>query len=328
MGVGSGTDSSRIAGECQSPDPLPASLNDPLKQFIEHLSSERRQALQTCRNYERDILRLARYLHGQQLVNWSELDVARLRRYVAELSRAGLGGRSIARHLSSIRRLYDYLLREKKVRDNPALGVRAPKSARRLPGVADVDQVNHLLNAESDDLLEVRDHAMFELMYSSGLRLSELVGLDCGAIDMRSGEVRVLGKGGKERVLPVGQQALKALQDWLGLRNSLASEGQPAMFVSQRGGRISTRSVQVRLRRWGITKGADQRFYPHLLRHSFASHLLESSGDLRAVQELLGHADIATTQIYTHLDFQHLAKVYDQSHPRAHRRSMRQNEDD
>ncbi len=318
----------RGSGESEGAAPLPQSLSEPLKQFIEHLSSERRQALQTCRNYERDTLRLAHYLHQQQVVHWSELDLGRLRRYVGELSRAGLGGRSIARHLSSIRRLYDYLLREKQVRDNPALDVRAPKSAKRLPGVADVDQINHLLNAESDDLLEVRDHAMFELMYSSGLRLSELVGLDRSAIDMSAGEVRVLGKGGKERILPVGRQALKALQDWLNQRGNLAAEGQPAMFVSQRGDRISTRSVQVRLRRWGIAKGADQRLYPHLLRHSFASHLLESSGDLRAVQELLGHADIATTQIYTHLDFQHLAKVYDQSHPRARRRPGQKTEDD
>ncbi len=325
--AGPGSDSPRIPGEYQHEAPLPPSLSEPLEQFIEHLSSERRQALQTCRNYERDTLRLAHYLNQQQIALWSELDLSRLRRYIAELSRAGLGGRSIARHLSSIRRLYDYLLREKKVRDNPALDVRAPKSAKRLPGVADVDQINHLLNAESDDLLEVRDHAMFELMYSSGLRLSELVGLDCSGIDMNSGEVRVLGKGGKERILPVGRQALKSLQDWLGLRASLAAEGQPALFVSQRGGRISNRSVQVRLRRWGMAKGADQRLYPHLLRHSFASHLLESSGDLRAVQELLGHADIATTQIYTHLDFQHLAKVYDQSHPRARRRLGQKTED-
>lgn len=317
---GPGLESARTDGESRPKAPLPPSLSEPLTQFIEHLSSERRQALATCRNYERDTLRLAHYLSQQQVLDWSELDLSRLRRYIAELSRAGLGGRSIARHLSSIRRLYDYLLREKKVRDNPALDVRAPKTAKRLPGVADVDQINHLLNAESDDPLEVRDHAMFELMYSSGLRLSELVGLDCSGIDMNSGEVRVLGKGGKERILPVGRQALKSLQNWLALRVSLAAEGQSALFVSQRGGRISNRSVQVRLRRWGMAKGADQRLYPHLLRHSFASHLLESSGDLRAVQELLGHADIATTQIYTHLDFQHLAKVYDQSHPRARRR--------
>ncbi len=325
--AGPGSDNPRKPGKYQREAALPLSLSEPLEQFIEHLFSERRQALQTCRNYERDTRRFAHYLNQQQIGLWSELDLSRLRRYIAELSRAGLGGRSIARHLSSIRRLYDYLLRENKVRDNPALDVRAPKSAKRLPGVADVDQINHLLNAESDDLLEVRDHAMFELMYSSGLRLSELVGLNCSGIDMNSGEVRVLGKGGKERILPVGRQALKSLQDWLGLRASLAAEGQAALFVSQRGGRISNRSVQVRLRRWGMAKGADQRLYPHLLRHSFASHLLESSGDLRAVQELLGHADIATTQIYTHLDFQHLAKVYDQSHPRA-RRLGQKTEDD
>lgn len=304
---------------CSTAD-LPESLAGPLHCFIEHLSSERRHALQTCRNYERDVARLAVYLQHQGSGQWTELTTAGLRRYVAELSRSGLGGRSIARHLSSIRRFFDYLLREKQVRDNPALDVRAPKSGRRLPGVADVDQINHLLDVQPDDPLEVRDHAMFELMYSSGLRLSELVGLNQNALDMRSGDVRVLGKGSKERVLPVGQQALKALQDWLNVRALYADDGEPAVFVSQRGGRLNPRSVQARLSRWGILKGADQRLHPHLLRHSFASHLLESSGDLRAVQELLGHADIATTQIYTHLDFQHLAKVYDQSHPRARRR--------
>ncbi|WP_207308840.1 tyrosine recombinase XerC [Marinobacter caseinilyticus] len=298
---------------------VPESLSLPLQQFVEHLASERRHAAQTCRNYHSDIHRLAEHLVQLGMPQWSDLTMADLRRYVAVLSRSGLGGRSVARHLSSIRRFYDFLLREKSVRDNPALDVRAPKSSRRLPGVADVDQLKHLLDVEPDDPLEIRDHAMFELLYSSGLRLSELIGLNTAALDMRSGEVRVLGKGSKERVLPVGKKALMAIQDWLNVRPNYAPDGEPALFVSQRGGRISPRSVQLRLQRWGVAKGADQRLHPHLLRHSFASHVLESSGDLRAVQELLGHADIATTQIYTHLDFQHLAKVYDQSHPRARR---------
>jgi len=203
--------------------------------------------------------------------------------------------------------------------DNPALDIRAPKSARRLPGVADVDQLNALLDATPEDPLEVRDLCMFELMYSSGLRLSELAGLDLDSVDLNGGEVRVLGKGSKERLLPVGGKALTALRAWLPVRSAMAPEQERALFVSRRGDRLSRRSIQARLHRWGLAKGSDQKLHPHLLRHSFASHMLESSGDLRAVQELLGHADIATTQVYTHLDFQHLARVYDQSHPRARR---------
>ncbi|MBS3803852.1 MAG: tyrosine recombinase XerC [Oleiphilaceae bacterium] len=298
----------------------------PITQFIQHLASERRQAQQTCRHYERDLRRLAHYLYSRDFAGFAGLINADLRRYVAELSRAGLAGRSIARHLSAIRRFYDYLLREGLVRDNPALDVKAPKSGRRLPGVADVDQMSQLLDAGTEGPLEIRDRAMFEVLYSSGLRLSELVGLDLQALDMATGELRVLGKGSKERIVPVGRKALIAIQDWLGVRTGWVPEGDQALFVSQRGGRLGPRAVQLRLSRWGLHKGADQRLYPHLLRHSFASHLLESSGDLRAVQELLGHADIATTQIYTHLDFQHLARVYDQSHPRARRRPLRDGE--
>ncbi len=299
---------------------LPAELVEPVVRFIEHLASERRQARQTCSHYHRDLMRLADYLQVQS-GTWAALDSHGLRGYIAELSRQGLGGRSIARHLSAIRRFYDYLNREGRARDNPALGVRAPKAPRRLPRVVDVDQLNELLDsAADDDPLTIRDRAMFELLYSSGLRVSELVGVDLADVRLDEGEIRVFGKGGKERLLPVGRKAVQALRRWLAQRPAVAADGEPAMFLSQRGRRLSVRSVQLRLARWGQLHGADQRLYPHLLRHSFASHLLESSGDLRAVQELLGHADIATTQVYTHLDFQHLAKVYDQSHPRAQRR--------
>jgi integrase/recombinase XerC len=318
--------SSQQSGDAAS-DVLPPPLQAPISQFIEHLASERRQATQTCQHYERDLLRLAHYLQRHGFSGFADLINADLRRYVAELSRAGLAGRSIARHLSAIRRFYDYLLREGTVRGNPALDVKAPKSGRRLPGVADVDQITQLLDAGTEGPLEIRDRAMFELFYSSGLRLAELVGLDLQALDMEAAEVRVLGKGSKERIVPVGRKALLAIQDWMGVRAALVREGVTALFISQRGGRIGPRAIQLRLSRWGLHKGADQRLYPHLLRHSFASHLLESSGDLRAVQELLGHADIATTQIYTHLDFQHLAKVYDQSHPRAKRRLPPNNPD-
>ena len=298
---------------------VPDELTGPLAEFIRHLASEKRHSPRTCDSYQRDLLRLADWLGRSGFVAWQRVTNHDLRRYVATLSREGLSGRSIARHLSATRRFYQFLLREKLASDNPALDIRAPKSGRRLPRVADVDQLNHLLDGQPDDPLEVRDLCMFELMYSSGLRLAELASLDLDTVDLRSGEVRVMGKGGKERLLPVGRKAIAAIQAWLPYRAALANDGEAALFVSQRGERLSHRSIQARLSRWGISRGADQKLHPHLLRHSFASHMLESSGDLRAVQELLGHADIATTQVYTHLDFQHLARVYDQSHPRARR---------
>jgi len=298
---------------------VPNELTGPLAEFIRHLASEKRHSPRTCDSYQRDLLRLADWLGRSGFVAWQRVTNHDLRRYVATLSREGMSGRSIARHLSATRRFYQFLLREKLASDNPALDIRAPKSGRRLPRVADVDQLNHLLDGQPDDPLEVRDLCMFELMYSSGLRLAELASLDLDTVDLRSGEVRVMGKGGKERLLPVGRKAIAAIQAWLPYRAALANDGEAALFVSQRGERLSHRSIQARLSRWGISRGADQKLHPHLLRHSFASHMLESSGDLRAVQELLGHADIATTQVYTHLDFQHLARVYDQSHPRARR---------
>lgn len=301
-----------------------ASLTEPLTAFLRYLASEKRHSPRTCASYCEDLKRFAAWVEQLPSPHWRSVSSHDLRRYVALLSRQGLGGRSIARHLSAIRRFYEYLLREHLATDNPALDIRAPKAGKRLPRVADVDQLNHLLDATPDDPLEIRDLSMFELMYSSGLRLSELAGLNLGSVDFRGGEVRVLGKGSKERILPVGRKALDALSQWLEVRGAMAPEGQSALYVSRRGDRLSTRSIQSRLSRWGMAKGADQRLHPHLLRHSFASHMLESSGDLRAVQELLGHADIATTQVYTHLDFQHLAKVYDQSHPRA-RRGRKQN---
>ncbi|MHA7926256.1 MAG: tyrosine recombinase XerC [Marinobacter sp.] len=298
---------------------VPHELSGPLTDFIRHLASEKRHSPRTCESYQRDLLRLAGWVSQSGLTAWQRVSNHDLRRYVATLSREGLSGRSIARHLSATRRFYQFLLREKLASDNPALDIRAPKSGRRLPRVADVDQLNHLLDGQPDDPLEVRDLCMFELMYSSGLRLAELASLDLDTVDLRGGEVRVLGKGGKERLLPVGRKAIAAIQAWLPLRATLANDGEVALFVSQRGERLSHRSIQARMSRWGVSRGADQKLHPHLLRHSFASHMLESSGDLRAVQELLGHADIATTQVYTHLDFQHLARVYDQSHPRARR---------
>lgn len=292
-----------------------------LERFVEHLRSERRNSPHTCSNYQRDLERFLMFLsEAGSLQRWSEVTHHLMRRHVATLSRAGLGGRSIARHLSSIRRFFDYLIREGIAHDNPAQGIQAPRREKRLPTVVDVDQMQQLLDAEPSDSLEGRDLAMFELFYSSGLRLAELVGLDLSALDLRDGQVRVLGKGGKERDLPVGRKAREALRAWLAERGAYAAAGEQAVFVSRRGRRIHPRTVQARLRRWGLKTGADRRLHPHLMRHSFASHMLESSGDLRAVQELLGHADISTTQVYTHLDFQHLARVYDHAHPRAQRR--------
>lgn len=300
-----------------------AALRAPLDSFIQHLAAEKRQSPHTCRAYQRDLEHLLNWLLDQSppLSDWSYLGADQVRRHVAALNREGQSGRSIARSLSALRGFFDYLLRENRVGDNPALGIRAPKSGRRLPVAADADQLTGLLEVRPEDPLECRDLAILELLYSSGLRLSELTGLDLAGLDLDSGQVRVLGKGGRERVVPVGRKARAALGHWLQQRPGLAVEGEAALFVSRRGNRLSARSVQSRLQRWGTLQGADQRLHPHLLRHSFASHLLESSGDLRAVQELLGHADIATTQIYTHLDFQRLAAVYDQAHPRARRRS-------
>ncbi|MFE8071223.1 tyrosine recombinase XerC [Marinobacteraceae bacterium S3BR75-40.1] len=295
-------------------------LDSTLEAFLEHLRSERRYSPHTCSNYARDLQRLKDHLAAQGVSEWGQLDHHRLRHYVGQLSRAGLGGRTIARHLSAVRRFFGFLIREGWVADNPALDVRAPKRPQRLPKVVDVDQVNALLDMPAEDDLAVRDRAILELLYSSGARLAELVGIDLAHLDLAAGEVRVTGKGQKIRLLSVGAAAREALAAWLKVRPALAAGGENALFVSQRGGRLSPRAVQQRLRQWGIRNGSPQNIHPHLMRHSFASHILESSGDLRAVQEMLGHADIATTQVYTHLDFQHLAKVYDQAHPRAQRR--------
>ena len=278
---------------------------------LRHLAAHTRLA------YQRDLARLQAYCDKHALARWRDLDGGRLRGFVAERHRQGIGGRSLQRNLSAIRAFFRYLQATGEVEHNPAEGIRAPKAPRNLPRVLDVDQARQLLAADAEDPLAARDKAMFELFYSSGLRLSELTGLDTGAVDFNDRLVTVTGKGGKMRVVPVGQYALLALCAWLKIRPALAGPWEAALFVSRRGGRISGRNVQQRLRAWALKRGLAHPVHPHMLRHSFASHLLESSGDLRAVQELLGHADIAATQVYTHLDFQHLAQVYDQAHPRA-----------
>lgn len=288
--------------------------------FLCHLRDERRLSPLTCSGYGRELERLAAYCEERGLQAWPDLDGRHVREFAASRHRRGSSGRSVQRTLSAVRTFFGYLLREKHVKRNPAVGVSAPRHAQRLPRVLDADRVSALLDLPADDSLSLRDRAMMELLYSSGLRLGELVGLDLADVDMAEGLVSVTGKGRKRRILPVGSCARDALRAWLGVRPDLAGPGETALFVSRRGSRISARSVQARLSCWAQRQGIGARLHPHMLRHSFATHLLESSGDLRAVQELLGHADISTTQVYTHLDFQHLAKVYDQSHPRARRR--------
>ena len=288
-----------------------------IDKFIRHLAYERRLSDLTCKHYRRDIGALADWCDKAGIETWAELDDERIRTFSAAAFRKGLSPKSIQRRLSAARSFFRYLLREKHVRKNPVLSVSAPKAGKRLPENLDADRMARLLDIKGDGALVARDRAMLELLYSSGLRLSELTGLNLGDVDVADATVRVTGKGSKERIVPVGKFALQALRAWLKERPALADVDERAIFVSQRGKRISPRSVQARVDHWARRQGIDTRVYPHLFRHSFATHLLESSHDLRGVQELLGHANISTTQVYTHLDFQHLAQIYDQTHPRA-----------
>jgi len=273
----------------------------------------------TIAAYRHDLLVLAEFAGQRGLTAWTALDNSSIRTFAAAQHGAALSPRSIQRRLSAARTFYDFLMREGHCARNPALDVRAPKIKKRLPGTLDADQMGRLLSFRVDDSLSARDKAIMELFYSSGLRLAELVGLRLDAIDLADRTVRVLGKGNKTRIVPVGRQAVSALKHWLQERTGLAKPGVDALFVSQRGRSLSVRTVQLRIGAWGRRMGLGVHVHPHMFRHSFATHLLESSGNLRGVQELLGHADIGTTQIYTHLDFQHLATVYENAHPRARR---------
>ncbi|MGB5259205.1 MAG: tyrosine recombinase XerC [Gammaproteobacteria bacterium] len=286
-----------------------------VNRFLHHLQTERRLAENTCRHYRRDLEEVLAWCQDNGVHDWARLGTAQVRQYAARAHRRGLSGRSIQRRLSALRTFYNYLLRERAVTTNPGLDVRAPQSDRVLPDTVSVDDISQLLDGVKGEGLVVRDVAMLELLYSSGLRLAELVALDLVDIDRREHIVRVTGKGAKTRVLPVGRRALVALEAWLQVRTAAPEE--TAVFTGRSGRRLGPRAVQQRISRLARARGLPGNLHPHTLRHSFASHLLESSGDLRAVQELLGHADISTTQIYTHLDFQHLAQVYDQAHPRA-----------
>lgn len=288
--------------------------------WLAELAEQRRQSPHTVSNYRRDLRRLLD-LAGETPL--ADLQVHHIRRFVAQLHSQGLSGRSLARLLSAWRGFFKWLGRGDAVRANPCEGIRAPKSPKHLPNALSVDEANRLLEPADagDPVLAARDAAMFELFYSSGLRLAELAGLDRDALDsvVHEGEIRVLGKRSKARIVPVGSQARAAIAAWAAVRDTLALPEETALFVGQRGRRISHRVIQLRLAERAVQQGLPRHVHPHMLRHSFASHVLQSSGDLRAVQEMLGHASIASTQVYTHLDFQHLAKVYDAAHPRAKR---------
>ncbi|MGH8631026.1 MAG: tyrosine recombinase XerC [Burkholderiales bacterium] len=288
--------------------------------FLSHLEKERWMSPHTVRNYGRDVQLLLELAEGSPL---ERIQTHQVRRFVAKLHAQGLGGRSLARTLSAWRGFYRYLARDHGVRHNPCAGVRAPRSAKRLPDALSPEEAARLVELPESGALATRDRAILELFYSSGLRLSELTALKLGEVDFTEATVRVLGKGRKTRVVPVGRHALEALKSWLSLRAALAAPEEQAMFVNQRGKPLGARAIQLRVRAWAIRQGLAAKVHPHMLRHSFASHVLQSSSDLRAVQEMLGHASISTTQVYTHLDWQHLAKAYDAAHPRAKRKSSK-----
>lgn len=294
--------------------------NTHTQQFKDYLKFEKQYSSHTLGSYERDLNQFQSWLKKNQCDDIVKADNLHIRNWVAGLHRQGIGSKTLQRKLSSLRSFYNFLIRKRLLKNNPAVDIRAPKSASKLPDTLDTDSLSQLLNITGDDILAIRDHAIMELFYSSGLRLSELVNLEINSIDFQEKSLRAMGKGNKERLLPVGSKAIEAIQKWLQKRNDIANQDETALFVSNRGTRISPRSIQQRLSYWQKKQGVTQHIHPHKLRHSFASHILESSGDLRAVQELLGHADISTTQIYTHLDFQHLANVYDKAHPRARKK--------
>lgn len=301
-----------------------SSAQNQLNGFIDYLRYERRNSPRTLTAYHQDLLRLSVYCDKRAIGHWSEVDNYTGRKWLGSLHQHGLSGSSIQRILSGCRSFYRWLIREQYATANPFDLLKAPRHPRKLPDTLDIDAVQQLVALKGDDPLTVRDRAILELFYSSGLRLSELVSLNIGDIDLLAGEARVTGKGNKTRVVPVGRYAREAIQQWLAIRTDMSAEAELAMFVSRRGGRLATRSVEKRLKGWAIRQGVNRNVHPHMLRHSFASHMLESSGDLRAVQELLGHQNISTTQIYTHLDFQHLAKVFDKAHPRARRKKVKE----
>ena len=293
---------------------------DLLKEYLEFLQFERGLSPLTRENYARDITQLIKLTNEiAQPSDLTVLQTQHIRRFVAKLHSKGLGGKSIARMLSSWRGFFTFLVNRKGYSNNPVIGLRAPKSAKTLPQALSIEQATKLVDILDNDVLSVRDHAILELFYSSGLRLSELVNLNIDALDFSEGTVEVTGKGNKTRIVPLGKFAMDAIQTWLQIRANIQIKDQASkpVFIGLQGRRISARSIQYRIKGWSIKQGINSSVHPHMLRHSFATHVLQSSGDLRAVQEMLGHANISTTQVYTHLDYQHLTKVYDAAHPRA-----------
>ena len=300
-----------------------------INRFLNHLRDERRLSAHTISAYRRDLEKFTDFLTRREITTLRQLVVAQARMFPAQLNQSGLSSRSIQRALSAVRTLYRYLLRESKVAINPFLTARdvghsqaviAPRAERRLPPTLSIEEIAQLVTIDPQTDLDRRDRAILELFYSSGLRLAELSGLDLGDLDLGDAMVRVMGKGAKTRIVPIGGYAREAVLAWLNVRPACARESEQALFVNRNGTRLGARAIQQRVAVWAQRQGLGRRVHPHMLRHSFASHLLESSSDLRAVQELLGHADISTTQVYTHLDFQHLAQVYDNAHPRARRK--------
>ena len=289
-----------------------------LTEFITQLNIEKRASPHTLLNYQRDIIQLEQYCSKQNIILWIDVTQTDIRSHIANRHRTGLSSKTIQRELSAIRSFFNFLLKTNIVENNPAQHIKAPKQARKLPKSLDVDQINGLLDALTTSSLEIRDLAMFELFYSAGIRLTELSSLNLNDVDLADKTILIRsGKGNKSRILPIGNKAINAITLWLKHRANHLVPTESALFTSNRGTRLGQRSIELRLNIWCKKKGINEKIHPHMLRHSFDSHLLESSQDLRAVQELLGHSNISTTQIYTHLDFQHLANIYDKSHPRA-----------
>ena len=308
----------------ESATPLPNGLQKPLERFYEYLRSEKGLSLHTQRNYKQQLETMAQHLVQLGLKDWSQVDSAWVRQLASKGMRDGMKASSLATRLSSLRSFFDFLILRGEMSANPAKGVSAPRKKRPLPKNLDVDEVGQLLEVNEDDPLSIRDRAMMEMMYGAGLRLAELVSINVKDVSFFSGEISVVGKGDKERKVPFSGMASEWVGKWMKVRGTLAKSDEPALFVSKLGVRISHRNVQKRMAEWGQKQAVASHISPHKLRHSFATHVLESSNNLRAVQELLGHENISTTQIYTHLDFQHLAEVYDQAHPRAKKRSNKE----
>lgn len=307
----------------RTPSEPRADLAAAIDPFLDYLRYERATSPATADAYRRDLAGFVRFATGEGLTAWTDIDPETVRRFVGSEHRRGLSGRSLGRCLAALRALYRWLLREGVVESDPAAGLRAPGSGRPLPHVLQVEEVERLLAVPGDSTLARRDRALLELFYSAGLRLAELATLDIDGIDLDDGLARVAGKGRRTRFAPIGGPARAALRDWLAARPRWADANEHALFVSARGGRLSRRAIQARVAHWARRLGLPHHVHPHMLRHSFATHLLESGGDLRAVQELLGHASISTTQVYTHLEFSRLAEVYEQAHPRARRDGKR-----